>query len=246
MNVVIVGGGKVGSYLASLLLEGEHDVHIVENRPHVLARLHRELPTEVIVDGDGTRRETLDLAHADRADVLVTATGDDEVNLTIALMAKTFYKIPRVIGRINNPRNAWLFTPEMGVDVAVNQTDLLSKLILEEMSLGDMMILLRLRKGDARIGRVQPHQHVAALHRLGVADQHLRHLRGNQRRHLRHFGIHIGIVGADMITPDQQIPGRPQQAQHHDCQRKTGQPQLAHSGTIRLFRVIRRSGIRSL
>ncbi len=133
MNVVIVGGGKVGSYLASLLLEGEHDVHIVENRPHVLARLHRELPTEVIVDGDGTRRETLDLAHADRADVLVTATGDDEVNLTIALMAKTFYKIPRVIGRINNPRNAWLFTPEMGVDVAVNQTDLLSKLILEEM-----------------------------------------------------------------------------------------------------------------
>ncbi|GAB4506208.1 MAG: NAD-binding protein [Anaerolineales bacterium] len=148
MNVVIVGGGKVGSYLASLLLDGNHDVRIVENRPHVLARLHRELPTEAIVDGDGARRETLDLARADRADVLVTVTGDDEVNLTIALMAKTFYKIPRVIGRINNPRNAWLFTPEMGVDVAVNQTDLLAKLILEEMSLGDMMVLLRLRKGE--------------------------------------------------------------------------------------------------
>ncbi len=148
MNVVIIGGGKVGSYLASLLLEGKHDVHIVENRSHVLARLHRELPTEVIVDGDGTRRETLALAHAERADVLVTVTGDDEVNLFIALMAKTHFKVPRVIGRINNPRNAWLFTPDMGVDVAVNQTDLLAKLILEEMSLGDMMILLRLRKGE--------------------------------------------------------------------------------------------------
>lgn len=148
MKVVIVGGGKVGSYLASLLLEGQHEVHIVENRPHVLARLHRELPTEVIVDGDGTRRETLDMAHADRADVLVTVTGDDEVNLAIAIMAKAYYNIPRVIGRINNPRNAWLFTPGMGVDVAVNQTDLLAKLILEEMSLGDMIVLLRLRKGE--------------------------------------------------------------------------------------------------
>jgi len=148
MKVVIVGGGKVGSYLASLLLEGEHQVHIVENRPHVLARLHRELPTEIIIDGDGTRRETLDMAHADQADVLVTVTGDDEVNLAIAIMAKTYYKVPRVIGRINNPRNAWLFTPDMGMDVAVNQTDLLAKLILEEMSLGDMIVLLRLRKGE--------------------------------------------------------------------------------------------------
>ena len=148
MKVLIVGGGKAGSYLASLLLEDGYDVRVVENRERVLSRLHKELPTEVVVDGDGTRQETLDIADAAHADVLVPVTGDDEVNLVIALMAKTLYNVPRVIARINNPRNAWLFTPEMGVDVAVNQTDLLAKLIVEEMSLGDMMTLLRLRKGE--------------------------------------------------------------------------------------------------
>jgi len=148
MRVLIVGGGKVGSYLAAMLLADGYEARVVENRDRVLSRLHRELPTEVIVDGDGTRKEVLDMAEAHKADVLVCVTGDDEVNLTISLMAKTFYKIPRVIARINNPRNAWLFTPEMGVDAAVNQTDLLSKLIAEEMSLGDMMTLLRLRKGE--------------------------------------------------------------------------------------------------
>lgn len=148
MKVLIVGGGKAGSYLTSLLLEDGHEVRVVENRPGVLSRLHRELPTEVIVDGDGTRRETLELADAAASHVLVTVTGDDEVNLTVALMAKTLYGIPRIIARINNPRNAWLFTPKMGVDAAVNQTDLLAKLIVEEISLGDMMTLLRLRKGE--------------------------------------------------------------------------------------------------
>lgn len=148
MKVIIVGGGKAGSYLAHLLIADGYEVRVVENRPQVLSRLQRELQTEVIIDGDGTRREILDLAGATTADVLVTVTGDDEVNLTIAFVAKTFYKTPRVIARINNPRNAWMFTEEMGVDAAVNQTDLLAKLIVEEMSLGDMMTLLRLRKGE--------------------------------------------------------------------------------------------------
>lgn len=148
MRVLIVGGGKAGSYLASMLLEDGYEVRVMENRPSVSARLHRELPTEVIVDGDGTRPEGLELAEIRKADVVVAVTGDDEVNLTVSLMAKMLYKVPRVIGRINNPRNAWLFTPEMGVDAAINQTDLLDKLIAEEMSLGDMMTLLRLRKGE--------------------------------------------------------------------------------------------------
>ena len=148
MRVLIVGGGKAGSYLARLLLDDGYEVRVVENRQRVLNHLQRELPTEVIVDGDGTRQETLQLADAAHADVLVTVTGHDEVNLVIALMGKTLYNIPRIIARINNPRNAWLFTPEMGVDVAVNQTDLLAKLIVEEMSLGDMITLLRLRKGE--------------------------------------------------------------------------------------------------
>jgi trk system potassium uptake protein TrkA len=148
MRVLIVGGGKAGSYLATMLLQDGYEVRVLENRASVLARLHRELPTETIVDGDGTRPEDLDLAEAALSDVLVAVTGNDEVNLTVAFMAKELYGVRRVIGRINNPRNAWLFTPEMGVDAAVNQTDLLDKLIAEEMSLGDMMTLLQLRRGE--------------------------------------------------------------------------------------------------
>ncbi len=147
MRVLIVGGGKVGSHLAKLLLEDGYDVIVVERRPHVLARLYRELPTEVILDGDGTQLATLELANIRETDVLVAVTGDDETNLTVAMLGRKLYKVPRIIGRINNPKNAWLFTSEMGVDVALNQADLLAKMIAEQMSLGDMMTLLRLREG---------------------------------------------------------------------------------------------------
>ncbi len=147
MRVLIVGGGKVGSHLAHLLLEDGYEVMVVEQRPHVLSRLHRELPTEVILDGDGTQLKTLELAGIRETDVLVTVTGDDETNLTVAMLGRKLYHVPRIIGRINNPKNAWLFTPEMGVDVALNQADLLAKMIAEQMSLGDMMTLLRLREG---------------------------------------------------------------------------------------------------
>jgi trk system potassium uptake protein TrkA len=74
-------------------------------------------------------------------------TGSDETNLVVCSLARLEFKVPRIISRVNNPKNAWLYTPEMGVDVALNQADLLAHLIAEEMSLGDMMTLLKLRKG---------------------------------------------------------------------------------------------------
>ncbi|MCX7854629.1 MAG: TrkA family potassium uptake protein [Anaerolineae bacterium] len=151
MRVLIVGGGKVGSHLASLLLADGYEVCVVENRSSVLARLYRELPTEAVMDGDGTRMSTLEQAGVRSSDVLVAVTGDDEVNLAVAMMGRFIFKVPRIIARVNNPRNAWLFTPEAGVDVALNQSDLLAKLIAEEMSLGDMMTLLRLRRGELAI-----------------------------------------------------------------------------------------------
>jgi trk system potassium uptake protein TrkA len=80
--------------------------------------------------------------------VVAAVTGEDETNLVVASLARSEFRVPRVIGRVNNPRNAWLFTPTMGVDVAVNQADLMARLIAEEMSLGDMMTLLKLRKGQ--------------------------------------------------------------------------------------------------
>lgn len=151
MRVLIVGGGKVGSHLASLLLADGHEVCVVENRTSVLARLYRELPTETVMDGDGTRMSTLEQAGIRSSDVLVAVTGDDEVNLAVSMMGRFIFNVPRIIARVNNPRNAWLFTPEAGVDVALDQSDLLAKLIAEEMSLGDMMTLVRLRRGELAI-----------------------------------------------------------------------------------------------
>jgi trk system potassium uptake protein TrkA len=78
---------------------------------------------------------------------LVTATADDQSNLAVAFLAKNEFHVPRVIGRVNNPRTAWLFRSELGVDVALNQADILARLIEEEMSLGDMMPLLKIRRG---------------------------------------------------------------------------------------------------
>lgn len=148
MYVLIVGGGRVGSHLASHLLDLGHQVKVIENRSQVIDHLHVELPTEVIHVGDPMQPDVLGSAGIKDVNVLVTAFGDDACNLAIAYMGKKIFEVPRVISRVNNPKYAWLFRPDMGVDVALNQTDILSRLIEEEMSLGDMMPLLKLRRGE--------------------------------------------------------------------------------------------------
>ena len=109
--------------------------------------MHHELPTEIIYEGDGTDPQVLEAMEIQRAQVLAAVSSDDADNLVAASLAKYEYHVRRVIGRVNNPRNAWLFTPEFGVDVALNQADIMAKLIEEEMSLGDMMTMLKLRRG---------------------------------------------------------------------------------------------------
>jgi trk system potassium uptake protein TrkA len=148
MNVIIVGGGRTGSHLTAQLLNEGHQVKLIEHRSEVLERLQQELPAEVIVVGDGSAPNILEAAGIERADVLVAATGEDENNLVIATLGRFEFGVPRTIARVNNPKNAWLFTPEMGVDAGLNQTDILAKLILEEMSMGDMLTLLKLRRGE--------------------------------------------------------------------------------------------------
>lgn len=151
MFVLIVGGGKIGSHLATLLLEEGHAIRVIDPRPDVLTKLHRELPAEMIHPGDGTDPARLEQSGIRKAHVLAAVTGDDDTNLVVTTLARFEYGVPRIIARVNNPRNAWLFTPEMGVDVALNQADLMAKMIAEEMSLGDMMTLLKLRKGEVEI-----------------------------------------------------------------------------------------------
>jgi trk system potassium uptake protein TrkA len=151
MFVIIVGGGKTGSQLATQLLSGGHQVKLVEDRPAVLERLREELPNEVIVAGDGSSPSVLESAGIEHAQVLAAVTGEDEDNLVITTLGRFEFGVPRIIARVNNPKNVWLFTPEMGVDVALCQSDILAKLIAEEMSIGDMITLLKLRKGEYSI-----------------------------------------------------------------------------------------------
>jgi len=148
MFVLIIGGGRVGSHLATHLLEKKQKARLIEDRPRVFEKLHRELPTEVIHLGDPLNPEVLEQAGIREADVLVAATDDDGTNLAVASLAKFNFEIPRVIARVNNPKYAWLFIPEMGVDALLNQADLLSRVIEEQMELGDMVPLLKLRRGD--------------------------------------------------------------------------------------------------
>jgi trk system potassium uptake protein len=147
MFVLIAGGGRTGTHLASLLVEHEHEVRLIEHRPEVLIRLHRELPTEVIYEGVPTLPGTLESAGIKEANVLAACTAVDADNLAICFLARSHYQVARTIARINNPRNAWLFDDTFHVDVALNQAEILASLIQEEMSLGDMMTLLKLRRG---------------------------------------------------------------------------------------------------
>ncbi len=147
MFVLIVGGGRTGSHLASLLLAQGHEVRLIESRSETLSVLHRELPTEVILEGEVTDPQVLEGGGIQKAQVLAAVTANDADNLVVCSLAREVYGVRRIIGRINNPKNAWLFTPNMGVDVALNNADLMAKLIEEEMSLGDMMTMLKLRRG---------------------------------------------------------------------------------------------------
>jgi trk system potassium uptake protein TrkA len=166
MFVIIVGGGKTGSQLAKRLMDEGHQIKIIEERSGVLERLYAELPKEIIFQGDGSSPAVLEAAGITQANVLAAVTGEDAANLVICTLARFEFNVPRIISRINNPKNAWLFTSEMGVDVALNQADFLARLIAEEMSLGDMMTLLKLRKGAFSVveEKVHPDSIAAGKH----------------------------------------------------------------------------------
>ncbi len=148
MYVLITGGGRTGTQLAKFLLSQDDEVHVIEDRPDVLARMHRDLPTEAIHEGNPVDPHVLEQAGIMKADVLAATTSDDEMNLVQCYVARARYNVPRTIARVNNPRDAWLFTELFHVDVAVNQAEILATLIEEEMSMGEMVTLLKLRRGN--------------------------------------------------------------------------------------------------
>jgi len=156
MHVVIVGGGSVGRFIAEQLAANAHDVTIVESDPDVVAR-GSQIPEESAVTwrrGDGCDVEVLKAAGLEQADVVAAVTGDDEDNLVVSLLSKQEFAVPRVIARVNNPKNEWMFNQSWGVDVAVSTPHLITGLVQEAVTVGSFVRLMSFEGGKARLAEV--------------------------------------------------------------------------------------------
>ena len=148
MFVLIAGGELIGAELTSRLLRQGHRALIIEDKPAILDRIHRELPTEAIFQGNPASPQALEQAGVRGSQVFVALTHSDATNLVLCYSAKTIYGVPRTISGINDPRNAWLYDDKFKVNVGLDTTDILAHLIEEETTMGDMMTLLKLRRGQ--------------------------------------------------------------------------------------------------
>ncbi len=153
MRIAIAGAGNVGSFVAKDLRGRGHEVVLIEQNRDVIAPIEDELDVNW-VQGDACELYTLDAAVLSSCDVVVAATGDDEDNLVISLLAKQEFAVPRVIARVNHPDNEWLFTENWGVDVAVSTPHLLTSLVEEAVSVGDLVRLLNLEQGKVALMEV--------------------------------------------------------------------------------------------
>ena len=153
MKIVIAGAGNIGRYLAADLAGRRHDVSLIEQSQEALDKA----PTEGVheVRGDACAPKVLERAGTRDADVVIAATGDDEDNLVISLLAKQEFAVPRVLARVNHPTNEWLFDESWGVDLAVSPPHLLTSLVEEEVSAGDLVSLLKLQRGKVELLEVR-------------------------------------------------------------------------------------------
>jgi trk system potassium uptake protein len=153
VRVAIAGAGNVGTYIAGDLREAGHDVLLLEKNVDLVRKLRDTLDVEW-VPADACEVASLQRAGLDQVDVMVAATGDDEDNLVISLLAKQEFAVPRVVARINHPKNQWLFNESWGVDVSVSTPHLLTALVEEAVSVGSLVRLLQLQGGEARLVEV--------------------------------------------------------------------------------------------
>ncbi|MBW7571745.1 potassium channel family protein [Caproiciproducens faecalis] len=166
MKVIIVGGGQVGSYLASLLLSNGHEIRVIEHRESVFQKLEKELPHDTLVFGNGSDPEVLEKVGIATANVVAAVTGADEINLVVSTLAKMEFGVPRVVARVNNPKNTWLFNSGMGVDIGVNQAELMAHFVVEEMNMKDMFTILKLNRGDYAIVQMKVQPNSRAVNHL--------------------------------------------------------------------------------
>ena len=152
MYILIIGAGKVGYFLAKRLCQGKHTVSIVDKDRLVCEEAAKELEA-LVVNGDGCDPKILEEAGIQRADVLAAVTGDDEDNLIICQLAKEKFNLQRTVGRVNNPDNEHTFS-ELGIDVPVDSTKIIAKIIEEEVSFSDFVNLMSFKRGKLAIVRV--------------------------------------------------------------------------------------------
>ena len=166
MRVVIVGAGSVGRSIARELLDNEHTVLLID-RATTEERVDT-LPEAVWLTGDACELATLHEAELRAGDVVVAATGDDKANLVVSLLAKTEFGVPRTVARVNNPRNEWMFDESWGVDVAVSTPRLMTALVEEAVSVGDLVRIFDFRQGSASMaGITLPPDNPNVGHRVG-------------------------------------------------------------------------------
>jgi trk system potassium uptake protein len=149
MKVAVAGAGAVGRSVTRELVENGHDVSLIDRNPeHIEADA---IPAAHWRLGDACEMSVLQAVHLEEFDVVVAATGDDKANVVLSLLAKTEFAVPRVVARVNDPRNEWLFTEAWGVDVAVSTPRMLAALIEEAVGVGDLVRLMEFRKGRANL-----------------------------------------------------------------------------------------------
>jgi trk system potassium uptake protein len=149
MRVAIAGAGGVGRSIARELIGNGHDVMLIDRDP---TKVHpQRVPEAEWVLADACELSSLEEARLQDCDVVISATGDDKVNLVVSLLAKTEFAVKRVVARINHPDNEWLFTEAWGVDVSVSTPRVLAALVEEAVSVGDLVRLMTFRQGQANL-----------------------------------------------------------------------------------------------
>ncbi len=149
MRIAIAGAGAVGRSIAGELLENGHEVLLIDNSPKAIKV--DSVPRAEWLLADACEISSLDDAALQRCQVVIAATGDDKANLVVALLAKTEYGVPRVVARVNHPDNEWLYNESWGVDVAVSTPRLLSALVEEAVSVGDLVRLMTFGQSEASL-----------------------------------------------------------------------------------------------
>ena len=149
MRVSIAGAGNVGRSIAAELLENGHEILLIDVDPRAIKA--DTLPEAEWLLADACELSSLEEAGIDTCDVAIAATGDDKANLVTSLLAKTEFGVPRTVARVNHPKNEWLFNADWGVDISVSTPRLMSALVEEAVSVGDLVRLLTVREGEANL-----------------------------------------------------------------------------------------------